>query len=175
MSRKIDFGGREWAAHAQDHWLQFAGNPRFQDYLRIAFVAFGLHRANGHARLAPHELAYFLVRADGTLPDRRSIKHSIDRAVEFGFLLPGSKALCLVVSSHHVQGGVGDPDKRCDRDHTLRQKDAAPRRPSGQKDVVGTGHFPEKDAVGRRPFVLVPSLSSNPPASARSSVRGAVS
>jgi hypothetical protein len=157
VNRKIDFGGRDWSAHSQDGWLEFTGNPRFPDYLRIAFVAWGLHRANGHARLNPGELARFLVRPDGTLPDRRSIRHSIDRAVEFGFLLPSSKALCLVVSTMHVQGGIGDPDRRCGRDHAVRQKDAVPRRPSRQKDVVGTGHFPEKDVVPQRPFVLSPS------------------
>jgi hypothetical protein len=39
VSRKIDFEGRDWTAHAQDHWLEFAGNSNFPDYLRITFVA----------------------------------------------------------------------------------------------------------------------------------------
>src|SRR4051794_36660974 len=113
-ARKIDFAGRDWAAHAQDHWLEFAGNPNFPDYLRIVFVAYGRHAANGHARLGQGELARFLVRKDGTLPDRRTLWHAVNRAIALEYLLPESRALCLVVGSHHVQGGRGDPDRRCD-------------------------------------------------------------
>ncbi len=121
MSRKIDFDGRDWSAHAQDHWLEFAGDNEFPDYLRIVFVAYGRHRANGHARLKQGESAHYLVRKDGRLPDRRNIRHAIDRGIELGFLTPESRALCLVVSSDHVQGGIGDPNRRCDRDHTIRR------------------------------------------------------
>lgn len=161
---KINFGGRTWTAHAQDHWLDFAGNPNFPDYLRIVFVAYGRHAANGHARLDQGELARFLVRKEGTLPDRRNVRHSIDRAVGLGYLSPGSKALCLIVSARHVQGGSGDPEARCTRDHTVRpiQKDVAQIRRFPQKDVAETGPFPQKDVSGQRRFVLGPSISLLP-------------
>lgn len=164
-NRRIDFGGREWSAHAQDHWLEFAGNPNFPDYLRIVFVAYGRHRANGHARLDQGELVRFLVRKDGTLPDRRNVRHSIDAAIKLGYLQPASRVLCLVVSSDHVQGGKGDPDKRCDRNHTVRtreQKDVPEQRRSVQKDVNGSSPFKQKDVTDIRPFRLSPSLSSTP-------------
>ncbi len=163
-TRRIDFGGRDWTAHAQDHWLDFAGNPNFPDYLRIVFVAYGGHRANGHARLRQGELARFLVRKDGTLPDRRNARHSIDKAIGLGYLMPASRALCLVVSSDHVQGGAGDPDRRCDRDHTVRQrkaKDVSGQRRPARNDVSETGRFGAKDVPGKRRFTLSPSLSSS--------------
>lgn len=164
--RRIDFGDRNWTAHAQDHWLDHAGNPNLPDYLRIVFVAYGRHRANGHARLDRGELAYFLVRADGTLPDRRQVRHCIDRAIDYGFLLPESRALCLVVSSDHIQGGIGDAHRPCDRDHTTRslpRKDVAERSRSARKDVATTGRSPAKDVAERSRSRLNPSLSSIPP------------
>jgi hypothetical protein len=118
--RKIDFGDRDWTAHAQDHWLDFAGNPNFPDYLRTVFVAYGRHAANGHAVLERGELAYFLVRRDGTLPERRIVWRAVQEAVKLGFLAEGSQLLCLVVSSHDVQGGRGNATARCRRDHTRR-------------------------------------------------------
>jgi hypothetical protein len=162
VNRRIDFGGRDWAAHAQDHWLELAGNPNFPDYLRIVFVAYGRHRANGHARLRPGELAAYLVRKDATRPDRRNIRHSIDRAVDLGYLLPSSRMLCLVVSSGHVQGGIGDPDRRCDRDHTARANDVADVRPFDENDVSDVGPFPENDVPGQRRSVRGLSLFSSP-------------
>ena len=122
MSRKIDFEGREWSAHAQDHWLEFAGNSNFPDYLRVTFVAYGRHAANGHARLERGELARHLIRKDGTLPDRRTVWRGIENAIKLDYLVPESRQLCLVVGSHRVQGGRGDPNARCRRDHTVRPK-----------------------------------------------------
>lgn len=121
---KIDFAGRTWNAHRQDHWLEFAGNTNFPDYLRIVFVAYGRHKANGHARLERGELARYLVRRNGTLPERRVIWDAIQSAVSLGYLATDSRQLCLVVSSDHSQGGEGDPDEPCQRDHTRRRESA---------------------------------------------------
>jgi hypothetical protein len=122
VSRKIDFEGRDWAAHAQDHWLEFAGNSNFPDYLRVTFVAYGRHAANGHAKLERGELAAYLIRKDGTLPERRVVWRAIETAARLGYLMSESRLLCLVVSSHDIQGGRGSADARCTRDHTTRQK-----------------------------------------------------
>ncbi|MGG5260825.1 hypothetical protein [Phycicoccus avicenniae] len=118
--KKIDFGERSWSAHAQDHWKEMAGKPRFPDYLRVTFVAYALHAANGHANLDRGELAYHLVREDGSLPERRVVWRAVQEAMKLGFLAEGSQLLCLVVSSHDVQGGKGSADRRCKRDHTKR-------------------------------------------------------
>lgn len=128
--RKIDFGERTWAAHAQDHWLEMAGRPAFPDYLRVVFVAYGRHAGNGHAILDRGELGYFLVRKDGTLPERRTVWRAVQDAMRLGFLADGSQLLCLVVSSHDVQGGIGDPEAPCRRDHS--------RRVTGASTATGT-------------------------------------
>ena len=175
MSRKIDFGGRPFAAHAQDHWLEFAGNPNFPDYLRIVFVAYGRHAANGHARLDRGELAQYLVRKDGTLPDRRGLWGSLQKCIGLGYLLNESQVLCLVVSSEHVQGGKGETDLRCKRDHTKRPRAAKNllRTDKGQITNVGADDRHNEtnvgDGAGRsetnvgaddRRSTLTPSLSS---------------
>ena len=84
----------------------------------MTFVAYGRHAANGHAKLDRGELARYLLRKDGTLPDRRTVWRAIDAASRLGYLLPESRQLCLVVSSHQIQGGRGSADARCTRDHT---------------------------------------------------------
>ena len=164
-SRKINFGDRAWAAHAQDHWLEKAGNPNFPDYLRVLFVAYGRHAANGHANLSRGELAYFLVRKDGTLPERRVVWRAVQQAISLDFLMEGSQLLCLIVSSHDVQGGSGGQDKRCRRDHTKRSR-ANVRTDSGRfgqnvrNDVRRSGTNVRNDC-GRS--VLEPSSLSTPP------------
>jgi len=177
VSRRIDFAGQDWTAHAQGHWLEFSGNPNFPDYLRVVFVAYGRHAANGHARLDRGELAQYLVRKDGTLPDRRGLWGSLQKAISLGYLLPESQALCLVVSSQHVQGGVGDPDRPCRRDHTKRPKAGAamPRNSRGRIESVGAddrrsvtnvgdgaGHSRPNVGADDRRSTLRPSLSSTP-------------
>jgi hypothetical protein len=166
VSRKIDFGGRDWTAHAQDHWLELAGKPYFPDYLRVVFVAYGNHRANGHAKLARGDLAAYLVRANGTLPDRRTIYRAIGKAIEFGFLREESRQLCLVVSSLHVQGGLGDPDKPCPRDHTRRSKDVTTGSRSASKDYLSAGRSSANDYSTGSRSTLSPSLSSTSPTTA---------
>lgn len=151
-ARKIDFAGLSWAAHSQEPWLEFAGNPNFPDYLRIMFVAYGRHAANGHAKLNPGELSRYLVRKDGTLPDRRGIWGSIQTAIKHGYLHPFSRTLCLVVSSDHVQGGVGNPDAPCRRDHTKRSQDVrseAGRFVQDVRDDAGRLELNVRDEYGR--------------------------
>ncbi len=162
-ARKIDFGDRDWSAHAQDHWLDFAGNPNFPDYLRTVFVAYGRHAANGHAVLERGELAYFLVRRDGTLPERRIVWRAVQEAIKLGFLADGSQLLCLVVSSHDVQGGKGNPAARCRRDHTRKKTNV--RSDSGRflPNVRNGGRRSESNVrndCGRS--VLEPSISLLP-------------
>lgn len=167
--RRIYFtGGREWAAHAQDHWLDFAGNPNIPDYLRIVFVAYGRHAPNGHAKLDRGELAHFLVRKDGTLPGRGIVRPSIQKAIQLGYLDAGSQALCLVVSSDHAQKAAGgDPNARCPRDHTKRSGGPRPlsRDQHGRfpKDGVDTCPSQTKDGAGHRPSAVEDGAEHRPP------------
>lgn len=115
MSTRAD----AWSRHYQEPWKEDAANPRYPLALRVAFLAFGSHRANGHARFKQGEVAKVLARVDesGDLvtPDRRTVYRAIQQAVDFGLLAEGSKALCLIVPSHRISGGLGDEDARCDR------------------------------------------------------------
>lgn len=161
--RKIDFGGRDWSAHAQDHWLDFAGNPNFPDYLRTVFVAYGRHTANGHAVLERGELAYFLVRKDGTLPERRIVWRAVQEAIKLGFLAAGSQLLCLVVSSHDVQGGRGNADARCRRDHKRKEgnvRNDCGRFPTNVRNDARRSDPNVRNDCGRS--VLGPSISLLP-------------
>jgi hypothetical protein len=157
---KINFHGDTWAAHRQSDWLEFAGHPNYPDHLRIVFVAYGLHTANGHARLRQGELARYLVRKDGALPDRRTIHRAVQQAIDLGFLSASSRLLCLVVTSHHVQGGRGNPDEPCPRDHTTHRRNVGNSdRPSRRNVGDGTGRFTSNVGDDRRRLALMPSIS----------------
>ena len=157
---KIDFGDDSWSAHRQEHWLDFAGNPDFPDYLRIVFVAYGRHAANGHAKLRRGELARFLVRKFGSLPDRRTLWHALRRAIDLGFLTEESRLLCLVVSSDHVQGGRGKANEPCRRDHTIRQQnDGSKERRFDGNDGKVSGRSTSNDGEICRPPARESSIS----------------
>ena len=173
--QRINFNGRSFSAIAQDHLLEWAGNPNFPDYMRVVYVAYGRHAANGHAMLERGELAAFLVRKNGTIPDRRQVWGAMDKAVRLGYLAEGSKSECLIVNQDHVQGGVGNPDARCPRTHkTRRRDDATPRSGDGRfTESVGNEDRHSAESVGdetghsrvtvgdeSRQFTLRPSISS---------------
>lgn len=108
-----------WARHYQEPWHDDALNPRFPLPLRVAFLAYGTHRANGHAKFKQGEIAKVLGHLDDEghpVPaDRRTVWRAIQQAVEYGLLAEGSKALCLVVPSHRIAGGIGDEHAPCPR------------------------------------------------------------
>jgi hypothetical protein len=160
--RRIDFGGEDFDAHLQAHWMDFAGRPDTPDYLRIVFVAYGKHKANGHAKLDREELRHLLVRKDGTLPDRRNVWASIRKAVRLGYLDIRSQMLCLVVPGAHVQGGRGNPSAPCPRDHTKKENVVDGLRRSGGNVVNLTGRS-ETNVVNdsRRSTLSLSPLSTN--------------
>lgn len=162
MSPRINFPpGTTWAAHEQSHWLEFAGSPNFPDYLRVVFVAYGRHAANGHAKLdEPRELMHYLVRRDGSLPDERNIWRAIDKAIALGFLAPGSRGLCLIVPVNHVQGGAGNPDSKCGRKHNVSHKYITDRRIPPANHVTDAGVSGANYVTEGRVSPLTPSLSS---------------
>lgn len=108
-----------WAIHYQESWRDDAANPHFSKALRVAFLAYGNHRANGHANFAQQEIAKTLGKVDehGTFvpADRRAVHRAIQQAVDWGLLAEGSRALCLIVPKHRVAGGPGEDEEPCRR------------------------------------------------------------
>lgn len=174
--QRINFNGRSFSAIAQDHLLEWAGNPNFPDYMRVVYVAYGRHAANGHAMLERGELAAFLVRKNGTMPDYRQVWAAMNKAVRLGYLAEGSKSECLLVNHDHVQGGVGNPDAPCPRRHKRQQLNSQVARGDGGRFAESIGdedrYSPESigDETGHsqvtigdegRYSTLSPSFSSN--------------
>ncbi len=117
MSRDRHEGS--WARHFQAPWHDDALNPRYPYALRVAFLAYGTHRANGHARFKQGEIGTVLGHLDDdghpVSADRRTVYRAVQQAVDFGLLAEGSRALCLIVPSHRIAGGMGDENAPCDR------------------------------------------------------------
>jgi hypothetical protein len=123
-----------WARHYQSIWHDRAGDDSLPNWLRVAALAYGAHKANGHAMFEPRAIGLVLARVDRetgvvTELDSGNVKHAIDRAVQAGWLAEGSGARCLVVPGHAISGGLGrttDPcpqhTKRCNSDTAKRLK-----------------------------------------------------
>lgn len=118
-----------WTKHFQDAYLEDAANPNYPKVIRLMFLAYGTHKANGHARFKQREIANVLghVDSDGIFwpADRRTVNRVINQAVSWGLLAEGSKALCLIVPGHRIRGHRGEPDAPCDR-HRPPKKAAKP-------------------------------------------------
>ena len=99
---------RTWARHYQDEWQARAGDPRLPYWLRVAALAFGSHADNGHARFKRGEIALILGTLDQSTGEIRSfanVRREIGRAVEYGWLEPGSYWGCLIVPAHSIRKG----------------------------------------------------------------------
>lgn len=116
----MTYSPRPWSRHYQDAWHNDALNPAFPPALRVAFLAYGTHRANGHAMFRPGEVGKVLGRFDEDLGehvpmDKSNVQRAIRRAVTLGLLGAGSGTLCLIVPAHRIEGGLGNPNERCPR------------------------------------------------------------
>lgn len=117
-----------WAKHYQSTWQERAGNPRLPLWLRVAALAYGNHKANGHANFRPGEVALAVSTVNPetgeiTTPDRRDVGDAVRVAVEYGWLAQGSGTTCLVVPAHAVSGGIGNAQAAC----PVHEKRAATR------------------------------------------------
>lgn len=107
--------------HDQRTWEERAGDQRLPYWLRVAALAFGKHRANGHASFSAGQISLILGRV--TLPegeviplDKGSTQRAIRKAIEYGWLSPESGSLCLVVPGNAVDGGYGGgPNTPCQK------------------------------------------------------------
>lgn len=115
-----------WGRHFQSIWHERSADPRLPYWLRVSALAYGSHRANGHASFKPGQIGLVLGSVDtGTGEVRRLDKGSVQRAIrtaiDYGWLAERSGARCLVVPGHAIAGGLGRADDTCPQHHRERQ------------------------------------------------------
>jgi hypothetical protein len=100
-----------FAFHYQGVWVERSTDPSLATWLRVAALAFGSHKKNGHATFASGELAKLLAKPgpDGVpkSPSASSVANAIRIAKRKGWIAQESNARCLVVPPHAVIGGLG--------------------------------------------------------------------
>jgi hypothetical protein len=130
MSRRDEPDGY-FSKHFHEAYLEDAANPAYPNAIRVAYLAYGKHKANGHARFKQREIANVLgaFATDGTFEP--ASKYVVDRAIKtaisYGLLAPESKALCLIVPGHRIRGYHGDAEAPCDRHRPEARKARAAR------------------------------------------------
>lgn len=132
-----------FAMHYQSVWLERVADRRFPAWARVAFLAFGSHKANGHARFKPGQVGLLLgaVNPDtGEVKpmDKHNVQRAIRVAIESGWLREGSSSLCLVVPAHAIRGGEGRAHAPC----PLHETKAGRNRPSRTVGEVPVGESP---------------------------------
>lgn len=107
---------RPWVGQFQSEWELRSGDDRLPKWMRVAALAMGKHRANGHAQFAPGDLALTFGEVDQDtgeiFPDRHVGEH-INRAVSLGWLANGSGTRCLIVPGHTYRTAPGNPTEPC--------------------------------------------------------------
>jgi hypothetical protein len=118
-----------FSLHRQGVWTERGRNPALPTWLRVAALAFGKHKKNGHAHFASGELAKLLAKPgpDGVpkLPSSSGVANAIKRAKAYGFIAEESTARCLVVPAHAVEGGMGGTPWTACPIHARKPKRAA--------------------------------------------------
>jgi hypothetical protein len=100
-----------WARHFQHGWAARAVDDRWNAplWLRVAFLAYSRHDANGHARFEVGEIGKILGRRDPG-----NVSKAIKEAVRLDWLDLESCPQCLVVPPHLIQGGLGNAENPCE-------------------------------------------------------------
>lgn len=117
-----------WTKHFVCAWEERSGDRRLPPWLRVASLAYAMHKANGHARFTTGthaqvgDIALILGAVNASTgevrpAERHQVVRAIDKAVALGWLAPGSNAGCLIVPGHAVSNGMGDPTERCSVNH----------------------------------------------------------
>lgn len=96
-----------WRKHYQGCFRELSTDPDRPLWDRLAFLAYGSARANGHANFKPGQLAEIF-----DVPAKR-ISEALARCRDKGLLAHNSIPTCLVVPAHIAQGGVGDEYEPC--------------------------------------------------------------
>jgi len=107
-----------FAMHYQLVWQGRSGDRRLPLWLRVVALAYGMHRANGHASFAPGQIAFALTTVDPDTgeawkPTRQAVHRATRDAIEYGWLASRSSTRCLVVPEHAISGGLGHAWDTC--------------------------------------------------------------
>lgn len=103
-----------FAMHHQSVWWERGLDLDYPLWQRVAWLAMGGHRRNGHANFVAYdrELAFRLGKDGEAVPPNR-LSEAIRKAKSKGLIAAESNARCLVVPAHAVTGGIGHVRERC--------------------------------------------------------------
>lgn len=107
-----NYFGMHYQAVWRERAASRAANPAMPLWIRVASLAFGCHRRNGHAPFGTGDIAEILGTPGDPL-SKQSVTNAIRLAKNAGWIAQESTARCLVVPSHAVRGGLGHPSERC--------------------------------------------------------------
>ena len=105
--------------HDLSFWAKRAANPALSGAVRVAALAYSRPQPNGHVRFMTGELrtALAVVNRDTgevlDMPDQRSVRRAVARAVEMGLLAEGSTVQCLRLPDGAAVVGLGNPHAPC--------------------------------------------------------------
>lgn len=121
---------RQYSMHFQDVWRERTANSNLPNWLRVAFLAYGSHQANGHATFDRGDIAAMLgggvdeVTGEIRLAPRQRVSEAIRAAIREAYLAEGSNSRCLIVPGHAIEKHNGNVNARCDRHATPKARTA---------------------------------------------------
>lgn len=118
-----------WRRHYQSHFREMSADTTRQLWDRLAMLAYGSARGNGHANFQPKELAEHF-----GVPSSR-ISEALKKARDKGLIGLDSNTRCLIVPQHIATGGDGQQYEICgvhDARRIGRRRKAVPLTPIGQ-------------------------------------------
>lgn len=164
-----EWNGDPWFMGRKEAFRDWAASDVFPRWLRVTWAAYAEVEANGHAVFRQQELAAILGEEIDHVwvpAKRQRVREAIDGAIERQLLLPGSKALCLVVPRSAIAYGAGNPDAPCRRhprakrnggtvspDHqtTRFQPVVSPAKERSSRVVSGSGPLSSPTRVRKDP------------------------
>lgn len=95
------------AQHRQSTWLTRAHDTELPLWQRVAMLAYGCHKSNGHANFEPGYLAGVLDKPSA------AVSRAIAKSKAKGWIGMESTARCLVVRPDTISGGLGHQHAWC--------------------------------------------------------------
>jgi hypothetical protein len=106
-----------FSMHRQAVWEERAADRSLPLWVRVAALAFGCHRRNGHANFIDHPLKVLLGEpgdhGEWKCVEESSISRAIAAAKKAGWIAEESNSRCLVVPHHAIEGGLGHEYDKC--------------------------------------------------------------